>query len=441
MSVEPARDPREARRVALASAMGTTIEWYDFFIYGTAAALVFGRLFFPAVSDIAGTLAAFATFAVGFLARPLGGVVMGHFGDHIGRKATLVWSLLMMGGATVAIGLLPTYATIGVWAPILLVLLRFVQGFALGGEWGGAALMTVEHAPKGKRGLFGSAVSLGVPAGVIVANLAFLVVGLAMNDDQFDQWGWRVPFLVSTVIVVIGLFLRLRVAESPIFAEARRKHTARRLPVVDVLRYDLRTVLLAAGTYLGVGGLGYIVIVYIVSYATVTLGMSQPTVLWLVIVASAAQGVAIVVSARWSDRVGRRRVWLGGALASLVWAVVFFPLIDTGSVPLVGLAMAGMMFFIGVNLGPQPAVFAELFVTSVRYSGVSLSIQLGTIFGGALVPFVATWLYSATGSSRAVAAYSIVLALITVGCVLGLRETYGTDLSAEADATSVEAKT
>src|SRR6187401_1776457 len=233
----------EARRVSLASAIGTTIEWYDFFIYGTAAATVFGPQFFPQVSELAGTLAAFATFGIGFIARPLGGVVMGHYGDRLGRKFMLVWSLLLMGGATLAIGLLPTYAQIGAWAPALLVVLRFVQGFALGGEWGGAILMSVEHAPEGRRGLFGSIVALGLPAGIILSNLVFLIVTTLLTPEQFAAWGWRIPFIASVVLVAVGLFVRLSIAESPIFAGVLRAGTARRMPVLDVLRTDTRTVL------------------------------------------------------------------------------------------------------------------------------------------------------------------------------------------------------
>ncbi|PYS33774.1 MAG: MFS transporter, partial [Acidobacteria bacterium] len=243
---------REVHRVAVASAIGTTIEWYDFFIYGTAAALVFAPQFFPQVSALAGTLASFATFAVGFIARPLGGIVMGHFGDRIGRKSALVWCLLLMGLSTFAIGLLPTYARIGVWASVLLVVLRFVQGFALGGEWGGAVLMSVEHAPPGRRGFFGSFVAVGLPVGIILSNLVFLIASSVVTPEDFASWAWRIPFLMSGVLVAVGLYVRLGVAESPIFAEALRARAERRLPVLDVLRSHARTVLLAAGSYLSI---------------------------------------------------------------------------------------------------------------------------------------------------------------------------------------------
>ena len=421
---------RAARRVALASAVGTTIEWYDFFIYGTAAALVFGPQFFSRASPLAGTLAAFATFAVGFVARPLGGIVMGHYGDRIGRKSMLVFSLTLMGAATFAIGLLPTYAQIGAWAPTLLVLLRFTQGFALGGEWAGAVLMSVEHAPPARRGLFGSFVALGLPFGIILSNLVFLLVSSATTETQFARWAWRIPFLASAVLVAVGLFVRLRVEESPLFAELRRAGTAHRLPLVDVVRRDARTVLLATGSYVGIGGLGYLVIVYFVSYANRELGLPLPTVLGLVLVAAVVLAASIVAFGTWSDRLGRRRVMVWGCTALVAWSLVFFPLADTGSLPAIALSIVVMMTLQGAYLGPQPAVFAELFDTGVRYSGASLSLQLGTVLGGGLAPLVATALHGAAGASWPVTLYAAALASISLLCVRGLQETYRRDLSA-----------
>lgn len=427
---QPVREhARAARRVALASAVGTTIEWYDFFIYGTAAALVFGPQFFSSASPLAGTLAAFATFAVGFVARPLGGIVMGHFGDRIGRKSMLVWSLMLMGAATFAIGLLPTYAQIGAWAPLLLVLLRFTQGFALGGEWAGAVLMSVEHAPQARRGLFGSFVALGLPFGIILSNLVFLLVSSVTTETQLASWGWRVPFLASAVMVALGVFVRLRVDESPLFADLRRAGSERRLPLVEVIRRDSRTVLLATGSYVGIGGLGYMVIVYFVSYANRVLGLPLSTVLGLVLGAAVVLAVSILAFGAWSDRLGRRRVMGWGCAALVAWSLVFFPLADTGSVPLIALSIVVMMTLQGAYLGPQPAVFAELFDTSVRYSGASLSLQLGTILGGGLVPFVATALHGVWGSSWPVTIYAVGLALTSLLCVRGLQETYRRDLS------------
>ena len=423
--MEMRRSPAsDARRVAVASAIGTTIEWYDFFIYGTAAATVFGPQFFPQVSELAGTLAAFATFGIGFIARPLGGVVMGHYGDRLGRKFMLVWSLLLMGGATLAIGLLPTYAQIGVWAPVLLVILRFVQGFALGGEWGGAVLMSVEHAPEGRRGLFGSVVALGLPAGIILSNLVFLVASTAVASAEFAAWAWRLPFVASVVLVGIGLWVRLGISESPVFAQAMKTRGARRMPIVDVLRSDARTVVLAAGTYLSISTLGYVVLVYFVTYATRQLGLSLPLTLTLIVSSAIVFALSIVLFAHWSDRFGRRRLLRWGLGGLVLWSLIFFPLADTGSVPLVLLSLTGMLFIQGAYIGPQPAVFSELFPTAVRYSGASLSLTLGTLLGGAIAPIVATALFGMTGTSSLVTVYITVVSLVSWLCSLGLPETF-----------------
>jgi len=418
----------EARRVALASAIGTTIEWYDFFVYGTAAAVVFAPQFFPQFSAFAGTLASFATFAIGFGARPLGGVVMGHYGDRVGRKATLVWCLLLMGISTFCIGLLPTYASIGAWAPALLVFLRFLQGFALGGEWGGAVLMSVEHAPEGKRGLFGSFVALGLPAGIILSNLVFLMASTVVSPAQFASWAWRVPFLASGVLVAIGFLVRLRVAESPVFEEARRARKTRSLPIADVLTREARAVFLAAGSYLSISATGYLVIVYFVSYATRNLKFSLPVTLGLLQLAAILFAMSILFFAKRSDIVGRRRMmrWSCGIL--IVASLIFFPLVDTKSVLLAAIAVCFMLVVQGMYIGPQAAVFAELFPSSFRYSGASLSITLGTLLGGAITPFVATALYSEFGSSLPVTIYAVALSVVSWLCALGLKETVQTKL-------------
>lgn len=410
----------DARRVAVASGIGTTIEWYDFFIYGTAAATVFAPQFFPQVSEVAGTLLAFGTFGIGFIARPLGGIVMGHFGDRVGRKSMLVSSLLMMGLATFLIGLLPTYAQIGIWAPVLLTTLRFVQGFALGGEWAGAVLMAVEHAPAGQRGRYGSFVALGLPGGIILSNLVFLLVSTSVAPEQFASQGWRLPFLASGVLVGVGLWVRLGVAESPLFAEMRHTGDVRRTPIVDVLRSDLRTVLLAAGSYVGISSLGYIVIVYFISYATRQLGLALPLALMLLLVATVANLITIPLSGVLSDRVGRRRIMVWGAVALVAWSAVFFPLIDTGSVPAIGAALFVMLAVQGAYIGTQPALFAELFRTNVRYSGASMSLQLGTIVSGAPAPFIATALYQQRGDSLFITVYMVAMALVALACTLGL---------------------
>jgi metabolite-proton symporter len=419
----------DPRRVAIASAIGTTIEWYDFFIYGTAAAVVFGPQFFPRASELAGTLAAFLTFAVGFIARPLGGIVMGHFGDRLGRKSMLVWSLMLMGLSTFGIGLLPNYSQFGVWAPALLVTLRFIQGVALGGEWGGAVLMSVEHAPPQRRGFFGSFVALGVPGGIILSNLVFLIASILVTPEQFAAWAWRIPFLASAALVIVGLYVRLGLSESPVFAEVQKARGERRMPILDVMRSDARTVLLAAGSYIGISGLGYIVIVYFVSYATNQLGVPLTTTLALLLLAAVVFAISIVAFAIWSDRFGRRRVMQWGCAGLVLWSLVFFPLADTKSVPLIALALCGMLLLQGAYMGPQPAVFSELFPASIRYSGASLSLTLATIFGGALAPFFATALFGMTGNSRLVTVYAVALSLISWLSVLGMKETYRRDLS------------
>ncbi len=424
-------DVTEARRVALASAIGTTIEWYDFFIYGTAAAIVFAPQFFPQVSELAGRMAAFATFAIGFIARPLGGIVMGHYGDRLGRKSMLVWSLMLMGGATFSIGLLPTYAQIGVWAPLLLIALRFIQGFALGGEWGGAVLMSVEHAPRGRRGLFGSFVALGLPLGLILSNLVFLIASAVFSPEQFAVWAWRIPFLASAVLVAVGLFVRLGIKESPIFADVQRRHAERQTPVLDVMRNHLRPVLLAAGSYLGSSALGHVTIVFFVSYATRELGLPLRTILAIIVSASFVFAASVLLSGTWSDRLGRQRFLSFGMGVSALWALIFFPLVDTRSVPIVWIAVAGMLFLQGAYIGPSPAMFSELFPTAVRYSGASLSVTLGTILGGAISPVIATTLYGLTGKSWTISLYLGVVTFLSWLCVVGLKETYRVDLPSD----------
>jgi MFS family permease len=415
-------DMAQASRVAMASAVGTTIEWYDFFIYGTAAATVFGPRFFPQVSPAVGTLSAFATFGVGFLARPLGGVIMGHFGDRVGRKSMLVWSLLLMGVSTLGIGLLPDYSQIGIWAPALLIGLRLVQGFALGGEWAGAVLMSVEHAPPDRRGFFGSIVGMGLPAGIVLSNLVFLIASVAADPVTFAAWGWRLPFLASAILVVIGLFIRIRLDESPEFTRLQRSGRAVRMPVVELLRNNAGTVLLAAGTYTGISTSGYIVLVYYVSYAAGVLRLPLPTVLALLLVAASAFAASVVVCARWSDRLGRLRVMSWGTSALVVGSAAFFPLIDTKSVPLIGFALVLILVIQGAYIGTQPVIFAELFPTSTRYSGASLSNTLGTILGGAPAPFIAAALFNATGTSKAVGAYMTGMALVSLVSLVALRQ-------------------
>ncbi|MGQ0699154.1 MAG: MFS transporter [Panacagrimonas sp.] len=413
-----AKRARQARQVLAASFIGTTFEWYDFFIYASAAALVFGPLFFPNVSEFAGQLAAFSTFAVGFLARPLGGMVIGHFGDRIGRKHMLVLCLLTMGLATIMIGLLPTYAQIGIWAPILLVLMRVLQGIGVGGEWGGAVLMAVEYAPPNRRGLYGGFVQIGTPAGLILANLAFLGVVAWVPEEHFLTWGWRIPFLLSAVLVIVGLVIRLQLEETPIFAQARESAPQReKLPLLVVLQSHWKPVIAGGLTMSSTAMIGYVLIAYILSYGVKQLGMPRGTMIALVLLASTVWLVTCLLFAMWSDRWGRRRVYIGGAIGGLIWAFPFFMLMDTRQPLLMGLALVLLALALAAMYSPIAAMLSELFPTRVRYTGNSLAYQVGTLFGGAFVPVIATTLYQVTGTSLAISAYifaSVLIGLIAV---------------------------
>ena len=421
-TVTPQRAPdkRTVRRAVAGSFVGTAIEWYDFFIYGTAAALVLGPQFFPSDSDLAGTLAAFATLAVGFIARPIGGAIMGHFGDRTGRKSMLVVSMALMGAATVGIGLLPTYDAIGVWAPILLVALRFIQGIGVGGEWGGAVLMATEHAPPGKAGLYGSAPQMGVPAGVILANVVFLVCTQSMSEQQFLAWGWRVPFLLSLTLIAVALWIRLGVMETPVFKAAAAENRIARIPILEVVATSWRTVLLAGGTFIATNGIAYVFMVYVLSYGTTQLGFARSTMLTLLIASCPVWMLGMGLSAYLSDRVGRRRVYVTSAIALLGTSAVFFPLIDTASLPVMLVAMLALAFVLGCTVGPQSAVFAGLFPAHLRYSGASLAYQVGAILGGGFAPFLATWLYARFGSTLAISAYFVVVSLVSLACAITL---------------------
>ncbi|MEV5720792.1 MFS transporter [Amycolatopsis mediterranei] len=414
----PAVAARSLRRVAVASAVGTTIEWYDYFIYSTATALVFGKLFFTTLSPASGTLAAFATLGVGFLARPVGGILWGHFGDRVGRKAMLVLSLLLMGVATVGVGLLPTYSVIGVWAPVLLLVLRLLQGLSAGGEWGGAALMAVEHAPDDRRGRYGAFSQIGVPAGLILAQLMFFVLGRALTDAQFAAWGWRVPFLASIVLVGIGLVIRLRIEESPVFSRLREAEERSSRPMVDVLRERPRALLVASGSFVANTAIGYIFLAYLLSYGTSVLKINRTTLLVVVIVGSVTWLVSILVSAAWSDQVGRKPVYLAGSVLLVVWPIPFFLLVDTKATAWLIVAVVVLNIGLGATYGPQPALFAELFEPRYRYSGASFSYAVGAVLGGAFAPSIAVSLQAATGTSLSVSLYLVAVAVVSLVAVL-----------------------
>ncbi len=388
--------PNQLRQVILASFIGTTIEWYDFFLYGTAAALVFNRLFFPGLDPLAGTLSAYGTFAVGFVARPLGGIVFGHYGDRIGRKTMLVWSLVLMGVATTLIGLVPGYDRIGIWAPVLLVVLRFAQGFGVGGEWGGAVLLAVEHSGGKRRGFHGSWPQMGVPAGLLLSTAIFAWLSARLPESAFLAWGWRVPFLLSAVLVGVGLFVRLRVLESPMFVTLKETRRDSRTPLVDVFRHHPREVLLGMGLRFAQNVLFYVYTVFVPGYGEKSLGYPRGAMLGGVMLAALVGLVAIPFWSHLSDRVGRRPVYLAGALISLLLAFPSFWLIERGA-GFVGLAIVLAMVGHDMMYGPMAAYFSELFGTRVRYTGASLIYQFTSIFSGGLAPFVATLLMARHG--------------------------------------------
>ena len=427
------------RLVATASLIGTTIEWYDFFLYGTAAALVFNRLFFPNVDPLTGTLAAYGTYAVGFVARPLGGVIIGHYGDKVGRKSMLVLTLMIMGIATFLIGLLPTYEQIGLWAAVALVLLRLAQGFGVGGEWGGAVLMAVEHAPAGSRGFYGSWPQIGVPAGLLLSTAVFSVFS-SMPEEQFLAWGWRVPFLLSIVLVGIGLVIRLRILETPAFERLKHAAVEARQPIVEVLRRYPKQVLLAMGARMAENGAFYIFSVFVLTYATQRVKLDQQVVLNGILIGSACELVAIPIFGALSDRVGRRPVYLFGAIATALFAYPLFLMLDTGSTPLIWLALViAFVFCHAAMYAPQAAFLSELFGTRVRYSGASLGAQLASVFAGGLAPFIGAALLRAGYGGGAIALYVIGLAAVTIAAVLAATETSHSDLGDGEEADSTEA--
>ena len=433
-SVTPMREiaaasPHSVRRVVVSSFIGTAIEWYDFFLYGTAAALVFNRLFFPTLEPLAGTMASFATYAVGFFARPIGGIVFGHFGDRVGRKSMLVTTLVMMGLATFCVGILPTYEQAGLLAPICLVALRFVQGLAVGGEWGGAVLMVAEHSDIRRRGFFASWVQAGVPVGMLLATAAFSLVTL-LPAESFMSWGWRIPFLMGVVLTAFGYFIRLRVLESPIFTQAKAKQTVAKLPILEVVRHQRKSVFLAMGARLAENVCFYIFTVWVLSYATQQLGMARSTLLNGVLIGSAVQLGAIPFFGALSDRMGRRPVYVGGAIFLLLFAFPFFWLVETRSIGFVWLAIVLGMVGHAAMYGPQAAFFSELFGTGTRYTGASLGYQLASPFAGGLAPLIASALLSASGNQTwSVALYLVGVALVTIACVCVAQETHRRDLS------------
>jgi len=430
------------RRVAATSLAGTSIEWYDFFIYGTAAALVFPRAFFPAdLPPLVALIAAFGTFAVGFIARPFGGVLFGHYGDLFGRKKALVSALLMMGVATTLIGFLPTYSSIGIAAPLGLTLLRFVQGLAVGGQWGGAMLLVTENAPADKRGFYGAFAQAGAPLGLVLANIAFLVVSGSLSDEAFISWGWRIPFILSIALIALSLYVQLSLEDTPAFKALqdiqaeRTEHDhavnapVRRSPILEVIRLQPREIVLAAGAFLAVQVTFYILVAFVVAYGAnpAGLGLSRDMMLTVVLIASLVQIPVLFLAASYSDRHGRRGIYMLGAILGGCWAFALFPLINTGEFVWVLLAACGGQVFVGLMYGPQAALLTELFSTRVRYSGASLGYQLGAIFGGAFAPIIATALWSEFGTVY-ISVYIAFVSVLTLISVMLLSETSGAEL-------------
>jgi len=449
-------EQKSMRKVAMTALAGTSIEWYDFFLYGTAAALVFPTAFFPAdLPPMVALIASFSTFAVGFVARPLGGIIFGHFGDRVGRKRTLVIALMLMGIGTTLIGLLPTYSSIGVLAPLALVLLRFVQGLAIGGQWGGAMLLVTENAPADKRGYYGAFAQAGAPVGVILANLAFLLISGAVSEEAFLSWGWRIPFLASVVLIGISMYVQLHLEDTPAFKKlvklreenppqgeeimppdeafeavvAEKVPATERSPVLEALRLYPGRIALAAGAFLSIQVTFYILIAFVVAYGSSEAGLGLPrnTLLSAVLIASAIQIPFQFWAASYSDKHGRRGIYLVGAVLSGIWAFALFPLIDTENFVLIVIGISGGLGFLGMQYGPQAAFFTELFSTHVRYSGASLGYQIGAILGGALAPTIAVLLWNNYGVFY-VSVYIALAAVLTIISVLLLTETHGTDI-------------
>jgi metabolite-proton symporter len=438
-SEEGSTAPVPLLRIVAAAFIGATVEWYDFFVYAAAAALVFPKTFFPSVSEPAGLLAAFATLGAGFLARPIGAAVFGHFGDRVGRKAMLVVSMIGMGVGTTVIGLLPTYQQIGVLAPTALVFLRLIQGFSVGGEFGGAVLIAVEHGPDSRRGLYGSFALLGVPAGVVLSNLVFLIMVTVTRPEQFLAWGWRIPFLLSAVLIGVGLYTRGRIGESPSFEKLVRDDDLEKVPLVAALRSSWRKILLAMGSFVAPNVLSYIALTFAVSYGAAQLGYSRNVLLVLAIIGSVAWFTAVPVSAALSDRFGRRTVIVVSLLLCVVAALLFFPLLESRSIPAMALAFILILAGAGAANGPQGAMFAELFSPGVRYSGLSIGYQMGAVIGGGIAPFLAAALYGSFASSRPITLYMAAVSVVSVVCTAVLLRQRSASLPTDAQPTAVPA--
>jgi metabolite-proton symporter len=444
LAFSPPHSRKTLRKVAFASAAGTTIEFYDFFIYGTAAALVFPVVFFPALGAAAGTVASFGTFAVAFIARPVGAIIFGHYGDRIGRKKTLITTLLMMGIATVLIGLIPDASTIGIAAPILLVVLRFVQGLAVGGEWAGATLLTAEYAPQGKRGLFGSFPQLGPSVAFALASGTFLVTSLTLGDksEAFITIGWRVPFILSAVLVLVGFWVRTSIEETPVFRNASRPATTAKLPIVESIKGQPKEILLAGGSLTLLFALFYIGTAFLTSYATSPTGMqlSRPVVLTTGIIASVFVAAATMASGILSDRFGRKKVIAASCIFAVPWSLVLFPLLNTGTVLAFGIGLTVTLVIFAIAYGPAGALLPELFETKYRYTGAGMGYNLAGVLGGGIVPLVAAQLITSTGG-WGIGVLLAAIGVFSIACTMALPNKEKTGLEERPGGTLTEDRT
>ena len=426
------------QRVALTSLAGTSIEWYDFFLYGAAAALIFPTVFFSEADPSTSLILSLLTFAGGFIARPIGGIIFGHYGDRVGRKKTLVMALILMGVSSTLIGLLPTYSMIGITAPILLTSLRFAQGLAIGGQWGGAMLLVTESAPSDKRGYYGAFAQAGAPVGVILANLALILTSSLVSEEFFYSWGWRIPFLASAVLIGISMYIQLNLEDTKAFTELQAmrednedsNEEAQRSPILEAIKKYPKRIALAAGAFLSIQVTFYILITFLLAYGVSSSQISKDDMLAAVLIASAIMVPSQFIFSSYSDRNGRKGIFMAGAILTGLWAFAIFPLVDTGHFWLIVLAISMGLIFVGMMYGPQAAFFTELFSTEVRYSGATLGYQFGAILGGAFAPTIAALLWNNYGIFW-VSVYIAFASLMTLFSVMALTETYQNNLSDE----------
>ena len=425
------------QKVALTALAGTSIEWYDFFLYGAAAALIFPTAFFGEATPSTALILSLLTFAAGFIARPIGGIIFGHYGDRVGRKKTLVMALILMGVSSTLIGLLPTYAMIGITAPILLTSLRFAQGLAIGGQWGGAMLLVTESAPSDQRGYYGAFAQAGAPVGVILANLAFITTSALVSEESFYAWGWRIPFLASAILIGISMYIQLNLEDTKAFKELQalrasekdnNSEIVRRSPILEAIQKYPKRIALAAGAFLSIQVTFYILIAFLLAYGVASTDITRDDMLAAVLIASAIMAPVQFMFSSYSDRHGRKGVFMAGAILTGLWAFAIFPLVDTGNFWLIVLAITGGLIFVSMMYGPQAAFFTELFSTEVRYSGATLGYQFGAILGGAFAPTIAALLWKDFGIFW-VSVYIALASLLTLLSVMALTETYQTDLN------------